>query len=65
MYPDADLVYTIGVSDYTKDWFYAQAPRSDTWNIDYLCNMAETIVPSAYSSRIVAFLSSYTLHIIL
>ncbi|KAG5031185.1 hypothetical protein JHK82_014800 [Glycine max] len=27
LYPDADLVYTIGVSDYTKDWFYAQAPR--------------------------------------
>ncbi|KAG4392196.1 hypothetical protein GLYMA_04G091132v4 [Glycine max] len=27
LYPDGDLVYTIGVSDYTKDWFYAQAPR--------------------------------------
>lgn len=39
LYPDADLVYTVGVSDYTKDWFYAQAPRSDLWIIDHFYKM--------------------------
>jgi rhamnogalacturonan endolyase len=29
LYPDNDLVYTVGVSDYTKDWFYAQVTRSN------------------------------------
>ncbi|KAL6012682.1 hypothetical protein ACLOJK_003171 [Asimina triloba] len=24
LYPSSDLVYTVGVSDYRKDWFYAQ-----------------------------------------
>ncbi|KAF5942713.1 hypothetical protein HYC85_020355 [Camellia sinensis] len=27
LYPDEDLVYTIGVSDYRKDWFFAQVNR--------------------------------------
>lgn len=27
LYPDKDLIYTIGVSDYTKDWFFAQVTR--------------------------------------
>ncbi|GAB2254182.1 hypothetical protein Droror1_Dr00021991 [Drosera rotundifolia] len=27
LYPDHDLVYTIGVSNYQKDWFFAQVPR--------------------------------------
>lgn len=27
LYPDKDLVYTVGVSDYRKDWFYAQVTR--------------------------------------
>lgn len=27
LYPDNDLVYTVGVSDYSKDWFYAQVTR--------------------------------------
>ena len=27
LYPDNDLIYTIGVSDYSKDWFYAQVTR--------------------------------------
>lgn len=27
LYPDADLVYTVGVSDYTKDWFFAHVNR--------------------------------------
>lgn len=30
LYPDSDLVYTIGTSDYSKDWFYAQVPRFES-----------------------------------
>lgn len=33
MYPNQDLVYTVGVSDYTKDWFYAQVTRNKGGNI--------------------------------
>lgn len=62
LYPDADLVYTIGVSDYTKDWFFAQVPRSDSWNI--ICiTWLKTILPT--SSTIIACLLSYTLHTLL
>lgn len=43
LYPDKDLVYTIGVSDYTKDWFFAQVNRkigdgtykTSTWQIKF------------------------------
>nr|POF25722.1 rhamnogalacturonate lyase [Quercus suber] len=43
IYPDKDLVYTVGVSDYTKDWFYAQVTRKiankvyqgTTWQIKF------------------------------
>ncbi|KAI3465168.1 hypothetical protein Pfo_021831 [Paulownia fortunei] len=43
LYPDEDLVYTVGVSDYRKDWFYAQVTRrtgdnaykSTTWQIKF------------------------------
>lgn len=27
LYPNEDLVYTVGVSDYRSDWFFAQVPR--------------------------------------
>ncbi|KAK9110961.1 hypothetical protein Scep_018480 [Stephania cephalantha] len=32
LYPDHDLVYTVGASDYTKDWFYAQVTRKNKDN---------------------------------
>ncbi|KAL0324958.1 UNVERIFIED_CONTAM: hypothetical protein Sradi_5065100, partial [Sesamum radiatum] len=43
LFPDKDLVYTLGVSDYRKDWFYAQVTRrigensykSTTWQIKF------------------------------
>ncbi|PRQ20941.1 putative rhamnogalacturonan endolyase [Rosa chinensis] len=43
LYPDADLVYTVGVSDYSKDWFFAQVTRkkddnkyqATTWQIKF------------------------------
>lgn len=27
LYPDGDLVYIVGQSDYTKDWFFVQVNR--------------------------------------
>ncbi|KAJ4721053.1 Rhamnogalacturonate lyase family protein [Melia azedarach] len=46
LYPEEDLVYTIGVSDYKKDWFYAQVTRkkdddtyeATTWQIKFNLN---------------------------
>ncbi|XP_059460382.1 probable rhamnogalacturonate lyase B [Corylus avellana] len=43
LYPDGDLVYTIGTSNYTKDWFFAQVTRKKddntyegtTWQIKF------------------------------
>ncbi|XVE95154.1 hypothetical protein REPUB_Repub02eG0072000 [Reevesia pubescens] len=43
LYPDGDLIYTIGVSDYRKDWFFAQVVRKigdnayqgTTWQIKF------------------------------
>ncbi|XP_019156535.1 PREDICTED: probable rhamnogalacturonate lyase B isoform X2 [Ipomoea nil] len=43
LYPDKDLVYTVGASDYSKDWFFAQVNRktgdkmyaSTTWQIRF------------------------------
>ncbi|KAL8225464.1 hypothetical protein R6Q57_018021 [Mikania cordata] len=58
LYPQGDLVYTIGESDYTKDWFYAQVPRKKedntyegtTWQIKFkLENLQHT---ATYKLRI-------------
>ncbi|KAJ7958894.1 Rhamnogalacturonate lyase family protein [Quillaja saponaria] len=44
LYPDKDLVYNVGVSDYSKDWFFAQVTRKidnsktyqgTTWQIKF------------------------------
>ncbi|KAG6400414.1 hypothetical protein SASPL_137245 [Salvia splendens] len=43
LYPNQDLVYTVGTSDYKKDWFYAQVTRkigesaykATTWQIKF------------------------------
>ncbi|KAG9153072.1 hypothetical protein Leryth_012343 [Lithospermum erythrorhizon] len=43
LYPDGDLVYTVGESDYTKHWFFAHVPRKrddngyegTTWQIKF------------------------------
>ncbi|PRQ20949.1 putative rhamnogalacturonan endolyase [Rosa chinensis] len=51
LYPNEDLVYTIGTSDYTKDWFFAQVTRKNddgtyqgtTWKIKFqLDNVSQT-----------------------
>ncbi|KAL8494755.1 hypothetical protein ACS0TY_025558 [Phlomoides rotata] len=43
LYPSEDLVYTVGKSDYRKDWFYAQVTRKKqntyqgtTWQIKFV-----------------------------
>ncbi|KAK4571997.1 hypothetical protein RGQ29_030411 [Quercus rubra] len=49
LYPDEDLVYTVGVSDYKKDWFFAQVTRklSDdtyqgtTWKIKFKLDLVD------------------------
>ncbi|KAI4389483.1 hypothetical protein MLD38_001705 [Melastoma candidum] len=46
LYPGDDLVYTIGVSDYVRDWFFAQVPRrkedgthhGTTWKVKFSLN---------------------------
>ncbi|KAL5995544.1 hypothetical protein ACLOJK_025607 [Asimina triloba] len=43
LYPEGDLVYNVGVSDYQNDWFYAQVTRkignntyqATTWQIQF------------------------------
>ncbi|CAJ1973980.1 unnamed protein product [Sphenostylis stenocarpa] len=58
LYPDADLVYTIGVSDYSKDWFYTQAPRKKedntlqgtTWQIKF--EVRSVVHGSKYKLRV-------------
>ncbi|XP_031124651.1 probable rhamnogalacturonate lyase B [Ipomoea triloba] len=43
LYPDGDLVYTVGTSDYQKDWFYAHVNRkvgdnsfkATTWQVKF------------------------------
>ncbi|CAA2985951.1 probable rhamnogalacturonate lyase B isoform X1 [Olea europaea subsp. europaea] len=43
LYPDKDLEYTVGIDDYSKDWFYAQVTRKvgenayqgTTWQIKF------------------------------
>ncbi|URD74020.1 Rhamnogalacturonate lyase [Musa troglodytarum] len=46
LYPDHDLMYTVGISDYKKDWFYAHVTRkhgqasyqASTWQIKFRLN---------------------------
>ncbi|XP_057794194.1 uncharacterized protein LOC131010607 isoform X2 [Salvia miltiorrhiza] len=49
LYPNQDLVYTVGTSDYNKDWFYAQVTRkvgegaykATTWQIKFKMDTVE------------------------
>ncbi|XP_004288872.1 PREDICTED: rhamnogalacturonate lyase B-like [Fragaria vesca subsp. vesca] len=58
LYPDNDLVYTIGVSDYTKDFFFAQVTRKmgnntykgSTWQIKF--NLGNVDKNTTYTLRI-------------
>ncbi|GLT60573.1 hypothetical protein SLA2020_333340 [Shorea laevis] len=49
LYPDGDLVYTVGSSDYNKDWFFAQVTRKKddnkyqgtTWQIKFMLDSVD------------------------
>ncbi|CAL9073995.1 unnamed protein product [Musa textilis] len=51
LYPDHDLMYTVGISDYQKDWFYAHVTRKQaqasyqatTWQIKFPLNNVHRI----------------------
>ncbi|KAK6938056.1 Rhamnogalacturonan lyase, domain II [Dillenia turbinata] len=58
LYPDDDLVFTIGVSDFTQDWFFAQVNRkidentyqATTWQIKFQLDQVDQT--GAYKLRI-------------
>ncbi|WVZ11500.1 hypothetical protein V8G54_016030 [Vigna mungo] len=57
LYPTKDLIFTVGVSDYHKDWFYAQVTRSTktskfmptTWQIQF---QLENIIKGNYTLQL-------------
>ncbi|KAK4261415.1 hypothetical protein QN277_004416 [Acacia crassicarpa] len=69
LYPTNDLVYHVGVSDYSKHWFYAQVPRglgngtytSTVWEIRFELPF---VIPGSYTLHIgLASSSSYHLRV--
>lgn len=58
LYPDRDVVYTVGASDYSKDWFFAQVTRrkndgtfqGTTWQINF--NLDEVDQCGTYKLRV-------------
>ncbi|KAL5777443.1 hypothetical protein ACOSP7_010369 [Xanthoceras sorbifolium] len=57
LYPDGDLVYTVGQSDYTKDWFFVQVTRKKdkayqgtTWEIKFKLDSVDQ--SSSYKLRV-------------
>lgn len=66
LFPDGDLVYTIGVSDYTKDWFFAQVTRkkddnkyqATTWQIKF--KLEKVNHKGAYKLRLAVASSTYS-----
>lgn len=65
MYPEGDLNFTLGVSDYSKDWFYAHVTRkiaegsygATTWQIRF---QLDNVVPDQmYKLRVALASSTY------
>ncbi|WJX63385.1 rhamnogalacturonan endolyase [Trifolium repens] len=58
LYPNEDLIYTVGISDYTTDWFYAQVTRKKndgsyqgtTWQIKF--NLDDVEANGIYKLRL-------------
>ncbi|OVA03491.1 Rhamnogalacturonate lyase [Macleaya cordata] len=58
LYPDGDLIYTVDVSDYKKDWFFAHFTRfkedgtfqATTWQIKF--NLENLDEPGTYKLRL-------------
>ncbi|OVA10046.1 Rhamnogalacturonate lyase [Macleaya cordata] len=64
LYPNEDLIYRIGVSDYTRDWFFAHSSRrgenslqQTTWQIKF--NLANVNYAGAYKLRIALAAANY------
>ncbi|KAL6012684.1 hypothetical protein ACLOJK_003173 [Asimina triloba] len=66
LYPESDLVYTVGESDYQKDWFYAQVTRkigdnkyqATTWQIKFELDTVDRI--RAYKLRVAIASATYS-----
>ncbi|KAL7143867.1 hypothetical protein ABFS83_08G220400 [Erythranthe nasuta] len=58
LYPNKDLIYTVGESDYRKDWFFAHVTRKinkknytgTTWQIQF--DVRKVITTASYTLRI-------------
>lgn len=57
LYPDGDLIYTVGTSDYTNDWFFAHVTRKKdnkyvgtTWQIKF--NLYDIDLTGTYKLRL-------------
>ncbi|XP_039009632.1 rhamnogalacturonate lyase-like [Hibiscus syriacus] len=65
IYHHGDLVYNVGVSDYSKDWFFAHVPRNvgnnteraTTWQIRY--NLQEVNEARNYTLQLALAAASY------
>ncbi|GAB2247482.1 hypothetical protein Droror1_Dr00007364 [Drosera rotundifolia] len=58
LYPNQDLIYSVNVSDYSQDWFFAQVNRKvngtyyegTTWQIKF--NLGNVIATGSYNLRL-------------
>ncbi|KAE8715771.1 hypothetical protein F3Y22_tig00110160pilonHSYRG00445 [Hibiscus syriacus] len=65
IYRDGDLVYTVGTSSYSRDWFFAHVPRqtgnntsrATTWQIKY--NLQDVNERGTYTLRLALAAASY------
>ncbi|KAL3504971.1 hypothetical protein ACH5RR_034812 [Cinchona calisaya] len=66
LYPDNDLAFTVGISDFQKDWFYAHVNRrigdnvfqSATWQIKF--EVDNVVQSGTYSLRIALSSANYS-----
>ncbi|KAL4379165.1 hypothetical protein GQ457_02G015790 [Hibiscus cannabinus] len=64
-YPEGDLVYTVGTSNYSRDWFFAHVPRKagnntyrpTTWQIKY--NLQEVNEKRTYTLQLALAAASF------
>ncbi|KAK9012023.1 hypothetical protein V6N11_040093 [Hibiscus sabdariffa] len=64
-YPEGDLVYTVGTSNYSRDWFFAHVPRKagnntnrpTTWQIKY--NLQDVKENGAYTLQLAVAAASF------
>ncbi|KAK9926081.1 hypothetical protein M0R45_023333 [Rubus argutus] len=67
LYPDHDLIYTVGVNSYRNDWFYAQVTRNignntyvgTTWQIQFEVRRNMTTSGGDYTLRLALASAEY------